>query len=228
MAGKIICLRIACCSNAISGFREIVGGASKLSVRTEQEPVSAGFPEWHSYTAGIDDANGPHPPVELHVSMAADDKIGAETCKERPEAMLRGRASEDIGVVSRRRVTEKNIPHSIDFHSNRLSPACQDRFVFRGKLGRIPADAISKWLRDFSRLFPTHRTEHHAIAVALNKSDRKIEAQQQVQTFARHRTRKHVAADYDFIRACVANFLENRLQGRKIPVNIVDRRDPHH
>jgi hypothetical protein len=98
--------------------------------------------------------------------------------------------------------------------------------VVRSQFSRIPADAFAKRFGHFRGLTSSHRAEHYAVAIASNESDWNLQVEETLQRLAWHRTGKDIAADYDFIGAGVANFLENRLEGRKIPVNVVDCRDP--
>ncbi|MEY2504896.1 MAG: hypothetical protein QOG27_1176 [Verrucomicrobiota bacterium] len=120
-------------------------------------------------------------------------------------------------------MTEENFPYPINLHSSCPGPARQNSLVGRSQFSRIPADAFAKRLRHFRGLTSSHRAEHYAVAIASNESDWNLQVEQTLQRLARHRTGEDIAADYDFIRAGVANFLENRLEGRKIPMNVVDR-----
>ncbi|MEY2504895.1 MAG: hypothetical protein QOG27_1175 [Verrucomicrobiota bacterium] len=75
-------------SNSFSGFREVEGSAAKLNIGTEQEPISPRFPEWPADTARIDDANVSYHPVELHMSVTADNDVRPKISKKRQETIL--------------------------------------------------------------------------------------------------------------------------------------------
>jgi hypothetical protein len=96
--------------------------------------------------------------------------------------------------------------------------------VGRSQFSRIPANAFAKRFRHFRGLISSHRVEHYPVAVASDESDWNLQVEETFQRLARHRTGKDIAADYDFIRLCLANGVEHRLEGRKIPMNIVDGR----
>ena len=51
-----------------------------------REEIGARFPERHSDTAGVDDANPADRAVELHVGMPADDQGDVEPSEDRQEA----------------------------------------------------------------------------------------------------------------------------------------------
>src|SRR5690348_12076051 len=73
VSGKVLGLRIFAGLNAGSGSREVVGRAAELNLRPEQQPVRARLAVGHAYAAGVDDADGTNPAVELHMGVAADD-----------------------------------------------------------------------------------------------------------------------------------------------------------
>jgi hypothetical protein len=95
--------------------------------------------------------------------------------------------------------------------------------VGRSQLSRIPADAFAKRFGHFRGLTSSHRAEHDAVAVASDEPDWNLQVEQTLQRLARHRTRKDIAADYDFICVRLVNGVEHRLEGGKIAVNVVDR-----
>jgi len=53
------------------------------------------------------------------------------------------------------------------------------------------------------------------------------EADQLSQHLARHRSRKHVAADHDVVDGSVASLVEHRLERREIAVRVIESGNAH-
>lgn len=81
----------------------------ELNIGVEQQPIGAGFSEWHADAACVHDSSRADHPVKLHVGMAADDHGDAESFEDGQEAVIGREAGKGCGVVARCGVAEKHL-----------------------------------------------------------------------------------------------------------------------
>src|SRR5262249_49097150 len=106
-------------------------------------------------------------------------------------------------------------------------PAGHQSLVFRMKLLGHPAHDLAKLFWDRARLHACHLCKHLTVAIALDKLHWNVEPQQTCESFKWHWARKDIAPDHDLVYLCLANILEHRLQCGEVPMNIIERSDPH-
>ena len=126
-------------------------------------------------------------------------------------------------IVSRSRVTKQHAPKRRDVHPKRPRPACDNSLVLPRELLCIPANHWPELFRDFRGLFAGKLLEDDAIAIPGNELNRKINRKQKVERLAWHRAGKDIAPDDDLIDARAANIFDDRLEGGKIPMDVVQR-----
>ena len=107
--GKVFRLWVCSPANAVGGSGKIVASVAEVNIGVEQQPIGAGFSEWHADAACVHDSSRADHPVKLHVGMAADDHGDAESFEDGQEAVVGREAGKDLGVVARCGVAEKNI-----------------------------------------------------------------------------------------------------------------------
>jgi len=96
------------------------------------------------------------------------------------------------------------------------------------KLLGHPTHDPSKLFWDGACFSACHLFTHSTIAIPFNELYWDIEVQQTCERFARHRAWEHIAPDYYVVYFGLTNILEDSLQCRQVPVNIVDCSYPDH
>jgi hypothetical protein len=86
-----------------------VASVPELDIGVEQQPIGAGFSEWHADAACVHDSSRADHPVKLHVGMAADDHGDAESFEDGQEPVIGREAGKGFGVVARCGVAEKHV-----------------------------------------------------------------------------------------------------------------------
>src|SRR5205823_3978237 len=99
--------------------------------------------------------------------------------------------------------------------------------VFGPQLQRRPTYDFSNLFWNPAYLHARHRCKHVRFAIALDELHWKVEGQQTLDCFARHRTRNHVAPDHYLVYVRSTNILEHSLKCGKVPMNIIDCTDRH-
>ena len=100
-------------------------------------------------------------------------------------------------------------------------------FVFRMKLLRRPAHQLAKLLWNAWWIPAGHLFQDRNLAITLDKMSWNIELRQTVECFAWHRAGNDIAADHQALHTCMTNVFEHCLKRGQIPVNVIDRPDPH-
>ena len=72
-----------------------------------------------------------------------------------------------------------------------------------------------------------HLGQHRQLAIAVDEMHGEVEVEQLPERLAGHRARHHIASDHDLIDVGVTKFLEDRLQGGEVGVNIIECSDSH-
>ena len=107
--GKVFGLWVCSAANAVGGSGKIVAGVPKVNIGVEQQPIGAGFSEWHADAACVHDSSRPDHPVKLHVGMAAHDHGDTESFEDGQKAVIGREAGKDLGVIARCGVAEKHV-----------------------------------------------------------------------------------------------------------------------
>jgi hypothetical protein len=94
-------------------------------------------------------------------------------------------------------------------------------------LFRIPAHDLSKWFRNSVRLFAGHQRQEFTLAVALDELNGYVEVEQVIECLTGHRARQHIAPDNYSVHLGSPKILENNFKRREVPMNIVERGNPH-
>jgi hypothetical protein len=107
--GKVLGLWVCSAANALGGSGKIVASVPELNIGVEQQPIGAGFSEWHADAACVHDSSRADHPVKLHVGMAADDHGDAEFFEDGQEPVIGREAGKGFGIVARCGVAEKHV-----------------------------------------------------------------------------------------------------------------------
>ena len=132
----------------------------------------------------------------------------------RPDVRLRRRASQVLGVGTRRRVAEDDAAEPVELELDQ-SPATPRRSRARRQSagrGTTPSSRRTA-VRTSRSQFP--RDEHG------------VPAAERVQALRLKRPPEHVPADHDPLDALALDLRENRLERRQVSVDVVERRDAH-
>jgi hypothetical protein len=116
---------------------------------------------------------------------------------------------------------------TLNVQTKRLRPACQQPSLSRRELLGRPANDCPGLFRHRSRGEARHFRKHSHLTITLDEVHGNVEVEKTREGFAKHWAGHHVTPHDDAIYPGLSNSAEYGLQGRQVPVNIVERGDSH-
>ena len=222
---KIFSLWIVGVADSAGSCFEIVLRMAELNIGPEQEPVSTCLSEWHSHAAGVYDAHFPNDSVELHMGMAADDDGFIESAKHWQQASFGRPTSEALDVAPGGCVAEHHPSEPRDLGTECFRPAGNLTSNLEGELLRRPLYSIAGLFWERAQDLTSQMVEYGDLAIPMNKIDWYVDTIEQLKSFGWHRAWNHVATNDDSVWPNMANLIDNSLESRQIPVDVVEGGD---
>jgi hypothetical protein len=170
--------------------------------------------------------------------MATNHELRGQSLEYGKQALFWGETGEPIGLAPGRGVAEEDSAKvwMVDLDGSRPSPDCV--FLIRAKPAGCPSDDFLKRLRqrlsrnrsrvcDHTRIVSGELGKDREFAVAVDECHRQVQAEEEVQSFARHRAWQHISTDDYAVDVGIPHLGQDRLESGKVPVNVIEDSHAH-